>query len=98
MTLRLPAGPRLSSARKLVPALPVDSGLKRPKLEVVEPKDPEHAQLTWEAWQARKQAEWEADQRALAEGRITREELAAKVRAVPEHMCKAPLPWDDILW
>lgn len=52
----------------------------------------------WAAWQARKQASWEADQRALASGEKTREQLIRENSAVPEHVAKAPLSWDELLW
>jgi hypothetical protein len=61
---------------------------------------PEHdeAPFDWDAWQARKQASWEADQRALASGEKTREQLIRENSAVPEHVAKAPLPWRKLLW
>jgi hypothetical protein len=51
----------------------------------------------WAAWQAQKQASWEADQRALASGEKTREQLIHENSAVPEHVAKA-ISWDKLLW
>ena len=51
----------------------------------------------WEAWQARKRAAAEADDLAVARGEKTREQLIRENGAVPEHIARAPLPWDEIL-
>jgi hypothetical protein len=56
------------------------------------------APFDWDAWQARKQAAWEADQCALASGEKKRDELGRENGAVPEHVAKAPLSWDELLW
>ena len=58
----------------------------------------DEAPFDWGAWQARKQAAWEADQHALASGEKTREQLGRENGAVPEHIAKAPLSWDELLW
>lgn len=51
----------------------------------------------WQAWQAEKQASHEADQRALAAGEKTREQLTRENGAVPISVTRAPLPWDHLL-
>lgn len=52
---------------------------------------------TWQ-WQARKRAFYEADQRALAAGEKSREQLVDENGAVPAHIAQAPLSWNDLLW
>jgi hypothetical protein len=54
-------------------------------------------QEIWEAWQARKRAVAAADDLAVARGEKTREQLDRENSAVPDHIAKAPLPWDEIL-
>ena len=50
----------------------------------------------WEAWQAEKRASYEADQRALASGEKTREQLIRENSVAPADAAKDPLPWDEI--
>lgn len=52
---------------------------------------------SWTAWQARKQAAYDADQRAIANGEKTREQVDHETSAVPVHIAQAPLDWDQIL-
>lgn len=63
----------------------------------MDPRAPNDAALEWAAWQARKQAAYEEDQRALAAGEKTRQQLICDNGAVPEHIAKVPLPWDELL-
>ena len=58
---------------------------------------PEEA-FDWEAWQARKQASYEADQRALASGEKSVQQLMEESCAVPKEVATAPLSWEDLLW
>lgn len=52
----------------------------------------------WEAWQARKRAAYEADQRALASGEKLVQQLMDKNGAVSKEVATAPLSWEDLLW
>lgn len=52
---------------------------------------------SWTAWQARKQASYDADQKAIASGEKTREQVDRDNGAVPAHIAQAPLDWDEIL-
>lgn len=60
----------------------------------------EYADMTpaevWEAWQAEKQASYEADMRALATGEKSREQLIRENHLVPKSAACAPLAWDKI--
>jgi hypothetical protein len=54
--------------------------------------------LDWDAWQARKRDAYEADQRALASGEKTVQQLMAENGAVSKDVATAPLSWEDLLW
>jgi hypothetical protein len=63
-------------------------------MESVRPEEP----FDWEAWQARKQASYEADQRALASGEKSVQQLMEENSAVSKEVATAPLSWEDLLW
>lgn len=81
--------PTFATVVKLVDAV----GLK---LQLV-PKDAPADDELWRAWQARKQASYDADQRALKSGKATRAQLTRANSVVPEGAAKEPLPWDQVL-
>jgi hypothetical protein len=59
---------------------------------------PPDEQLDWAAWQSRKRAAYEADQRALASGEKSVQQLIDDNGAVPKEVATAPLSWEDLLW
>jgi len=59
---------------------------------------PHEKPLDWEAWQARKRASYEADQRALASGEKSVQQLMDENGAVSKEVATAPLSWEDLLW
>jgi hypothetical protein len=66
-------------------------------VDLMESVQPEGT-FDWEAWQARKRAAYEADQRALASGEKSAQQLMDENGAVSKEVASAPLPWEDLLW
>lgn len=63
----------------------------------MEPVRP-HRTFDWKAWQSRKRAAYEADQRALASGEKSAQQLMDDNGAVPKEVATAPLSWEELLW